>query len=616
MEVVLDNDSILVTVPIKKEEMEAQISGRGGSVMLELSLLNSFGAAPRGEDGYIVVADGSGAVINFDNGKTNAAQYSGQVYGRDYAVSQRFAPPVNQQVYLPVFGIVRDSGANALVAIAEKGDENAVIRAAVSRQGANATSYNVAWFDFTMRTEDAFYIGTDFTSIPIYETGHIKTGDIAVRYYPLAGEDLSYADVANTYRDYLADHKGVGQQINAESLNQTPMYMTLNGGTVKTHSIVGFPVDLQTAATTYSQAETIVQTLKNAGVENAVITYNDFTTSDIKRRISTSVQYSGMLGGKNGFNSLRRTVEQSGYVMYPGLGFMEFYESGGGYSFMRHSSREATLSRAIQQKYELAFGVPDTLATNSTILSPFFFEEVMDKIIASLRKEGINNISLDEATYMLYSDFSNARVRIAPSGMVGFNRRDTAEILTNGFGRMNEAGISIMAQSANAFALPYVSHVSNVPLTSSNYDIFDYDVPFYQIAISGLIPYSANPFNAAADLDRLTLLALSTATPIHYEFIYENPGEFSDSSYSKKFYASFHGWVDESIDKYKMFNDIIGDVVNERIVSYTWTSANESETVFESGKTITVNFAGSRVRVNGEPVDLNEYYVRTRGGGV
>jgi hypothetical protein len=603
MEVVLEDDSVLVTIPQDRLN-ESNITGDSGSVMLTLSLLNSFGAASN-EEGFIVVPDGSGAVIEFDNNRTNAAQYFGQVYGRDYAVTQRFAPAVNQQVYLPVYGIVR--GDNALVAIAEKGDENATIRAAVSRQGANSTSYNLAWFDFNMRTVDSFNIGTELELLTIYESGFIKTGDIAVRYFPIAGQDLCYTDVAHTYRDYLIDNKGVGQRISVDS---TPFYLTLNGGTVKRHSIIGFPVSLQTSATTYSQAQEIAGALKSAGIEDLVIVFNDFSTPSIKREIASSVKYSSMLGGKNDYKKLAEAVNGFGYTMYPSLGFMEFHKSGGGYSFLLHSSKEVTRSVARQQRYELAFGTPDPLHRTSTILSPFYYNDVIDSLIDSLIKEGISNISLDRAASLLYSDFS----RRNPFGESQFNRRDTVQILTEGFARINNANISIMAQSANAYALPYVSHISNVPLFSSNYDIFDYDVPFYQIVVHGLIPYSTRPFNASSDLSRLTLLALSTGTPVHYEFMYASPGDFNDSDYNSKFFSTYQGWVDEAVEMYRLFKDIIGDTAGQKIVGHTRLSAHETETVFEGGKVIYVNFETDTLRV--QSGGQNSTVNLSRGGGV
>ncbi|MDR0196658.1 MAG: DUF5696 domain-containing protein, partial [Oscillospiraceae bacterium] len=425
MEVTLDGKSLLVEIPQDKIKENKITAGRGeddASVMLTLSVLSSFGAAAEGEEGCIVVPDGCGAVIEFDNRKVNAAPYTGQVYGRDYTVSQKFAPPVNEQVYFPMYGIIRkntSTGAardNALLAIAEKGDENAVIKANVSRQ--SATSYNAAWFDFRTRTTDSYYIGTRNNELSIYEAGEIKTGDLAIRYYPLTGEDIDYVDIANAYRDYLEEYKGLKSKATA---NSSPYYLTLNGGTVKTHSLGGFPVDLQTDGTTYLQAKKIIEGLVSGGVDSLVVTFKDFNTAGIKREISPTVQYSSKLGGKGKYKELAGYVSQNGFALYPSFNFMEFYKSGNGYSYLLNSSKQVTKAYASQRKYEYAFGTPDQLADSWTVLSPYYFPGVFDKLAKSLKNEGISTVSLDRANSLLYSDFS----RKNPYGGVYFNRRDT-----------------------------------------------------------------------------------------------------------------------------------------------------------------------------------------------
>ncbi|HBG00053.1 MAG TPA: hypothetical protein DDW87_00560, partial [Firmicutes bacterium] len=54
--------------------------------LTSVALLRFFGAADTTEEGYIFVPDGSGALINLNNGKTNQTLYSEPVYGRDGAL--------------------------------------------------------------------------------------------------------------------------------------------------------------------------------------------------------------------------------------------------------------------------------------------------------------------------------------------------------------------------------------------------------------------------------------------------------------------------------------------------------------------------------------------------
>lgn len=65
---------------------EEDISSATGSLLTSISVFNSFGAALDDEEGSFVIPDGSGALINFNNGKTSAK-----------AICQRFT----DQIYQP-----------------------------------------------------------------------------------------------------------------------------------------------------------------------------------------------------------------------------------------------------------------------------------------------------------------------------------------------------------------------------------------------------------------------------------------------------------------------------------------------------------------------------------
>jgi len=154
-----------------------------------------------------------------------------------------------------------------------------------------------------------------------------------------------------------------------------------------------------------------------------------------------------------------------------------------------------------------------------------------------------------------------------------------------------------------------------VPKFSSNYDIFDYDIPLYQLVVQGLIPNSTKPLNASADSNTLRLLALSTGTSLHYDFMYANPSDFADSDYKKKFYGDYRGWVERAANEYKLFKDIITDISDRQIISHTRISEYEFESVFDGGKTIFVNTDTEVLTVNGVEINLNDYGLYRRWVG-
>ena len=130
-------------------------------------------------EGYMIVPDGSGAVINYNNGKTNYASYSQRVYGSDYTAVPLNAPRVTEQAYLPMVATVQ--GNNGLVTIASEGDANVYANAQIS--GQNKQAYNNAYFEFETRSSDEFFMsGTDTNKITVFEKYGIKTDTFGLEY--------------------------------------------------------------------------------------------------------------------------------------------------------------------------------------------------------------------------------------------------------------------------------------------------------------------------------------------------------------------------------------------------------------------------------------------------
>ncbi len=565
--------------------------------LITLNFLQSFGAGRADEDGYMLIPDGSGAAINFNNGKTSTQVYQRPIYGKDLAVSKTSADPKTEDIYLPVLGIVKDNdnGDDAMLAVVTEGDAYAQINASVSGQA--TTSINSAWFSFDFRAVDRYTIGTK-KPLDVFQAGDIRIDSIAVRYYIMAKDEINVADLADTYRNYLINEKGLQKQSMDDS---NALYLTTMGGTILKQSVLGFPVDMQTVATSYEQAQDIISQLNGFGVDEMIIIYNDFNDNGVTGKISNGVNYSGKLGGKNAFNDLYGYIKENNYVLYPSIDIMEYVRSGYGYSFTLNSSKRITNAYATQTAFELAYGQPDTdVKPTWTILSPYYWPDLFNKIVKSFNDEGIDTISLNQATSVLYSDFGRKNF----DGKDQFVRGDAMKILIDGYKQLNDAGISMIAQECNAYALPYVKAITNVPMYSSNYDLFDYDVPFYQMVIHGYIPYSSKPINASSNADELLLLSLMTGAGVHYELMYNTPGEFSDSEYDKYFYANYSGWLEKAAEDYKLLNDIISSFSTQTITKYEIKDNKVYSVTYSDGTEIEVDINNLTYTVNGQEHSL------------
>lgn len=592
----LTDDHFDITVSVKDiHEVEIdspdKIADATRSVV-DLGLFANLGAAYLDESGYFVIPDGSGAIINFNNGKQSMSEYAQKIYGKDLSVSQDMAPKKTEQAYLPILGIVREN--DALLEIVTEGAAYATAKASVSQQ--KATGYNSAYFEFNLRTNDQYFMGAvNASALKSYEQTKIPEKSVSVRYYPIAKEGASYVDVAQRYQQYLLDEKLMSKKNGMTS----PLFVDLYGGTIKEQSILGLPVKQQTAATTYEQAKEILEALAELGVDDIVLTYNDFNKAGITERISKGVDYASKLGGKSAFKTLRDYCAATGIILAPSVDLMEFERSGNGFSKTGASVIGITKAYATQGEYELAYGTPNNLRPSWFILTPAYFEKAYGQVISSFSSEGLSAASFGKGTSIVYSDFSQSANKHT-------SRQQAVEYLKNCYDKVSSSGLTFVASACNDYALKYVDYIRNVPMYSSGFDVSDQDIPFYELVVHGYIPYTTKAKNASSDADKLMLLSMVTATPMHYEFMYENPNKFTDSKYETLFYTHYEGWLELAAEEYSIFKEHLSDAAASPITDFRYTSANVVECTFENGTKIIADLENYSLSVNGKAIELPE----------
>jgi hypothetical protein len=576
-----------LSVSVECDEIEESMADEGKKAT-QLTLLGSFGAASSQEDGYFVLPDGCGALVYFNNGKENAKSYSQPVYGRDITDVPVVKPAVTEEIYMPVYGIVRED--NAMAVVIAEGDGNATLNCSVS--GQSLSSYNLCSFSFRLRGSDTYLMaGNDGSSLTVFESGDIKTERITLRYYPIAKQGADYTDVANTYRSYLLGDGGVTAKASSDTAS---LYLSLYGGTMKSRSILGIPVSVKNAVTGYDEAQEIVSSLVDAGVDDMVVIYNAWTDAGISGKVDMLAGASGTLGGYNDFQELTEYLEEQNIAFYPAVNNKTF-SSGGGYNTYRDTAIRISGSYSRQLTYSYPYGVQDTSVKTRALLSPDCFTEIYRNIASRYAQKGLTGVSLGEMTSTLWGDY----------GKKSMSRDDTEAVLKNSYADIADAGLSLLADGCAAYAFPYADRISSVPLQSSGFDLFDADIPFYQLVMHGILPLAGTAINGSTDINDAFLKCIAAGCNPSFDMIYAEADDLKDTELDVYYYAHYAYWTDTAAAQYRLADKILSTVSDCTITAYV-REGDISVTTYDNGTEITVDYETETITVNGTVYTLTD----------
>ncbi len=574
---------------------DAQESDSDVLILTELAMNPYFGAADSEATGYMLIPDGSGARINLNNGKTNYSNYSSYIYGRDTTDIKTNQPDETEQAYLPVLAMVQ--GSDGLVMIATDGDTFASANAAVAYNSDDNAGYNYCYFSFTLRSTDTYSMSGDSSSIIMFEKGDgtIAVEKIAVSYYWVTSEEeeVTYTEIADVYRDYLIEEEGLTKKTESD---YAPLFVEFYGGTLKSQSILGIPVNIKTAFTTFDQAVEIIEQLQELGVEDLVINYNDWTTDSMTGKLDTADSVASVLGGKGDFEDMIEYFESIGAQFYASITDYTFSKNGNGFWTLFNTAYRVSKSYARPYEYNIAYGTPND-GVASALLSPKSIVKLSKKVTKNLDKYDLPGVGLGAYAYTLWGDYSTKNRT---------NREVTAQYIVDYYKSVAGVTDSIIADSPNAYLLAYVDVIQNLTLQSSQFKIVDEDVPFVQLVLHGYIPYSTEAINGSADSQELFLKAIAAGSYIKYTFIYEETTEIEDTDYINLYYANYEGWLEQAAAEYELAKEILSTVSDSVITGYV-QEGSVITTTYENGVVTTVNLNTGEITANGKTYYYSDY---------
>lgn len=582
----LDGDDIVVEVPYDKMLWKDEYP------ITKLEVLPYFGAGSTDDNGYLMVPEGNGAVINFNNGRSEQNPYYADVYGWDLGEARDSMTDENDTAF-PVFGIAKNG--SSMLCILEDYASVAIIEADVSGDG-NGYNYAHASYNTVHYAKLKVSDKTD-KSVVMFENKK-PTGTLKQRYRFVDSDN--YINMAQSYRDYLMDKY---PQLVKKEETGTPVNVTIVGAIDKDVQKFGIPVSEPFELTSYKEAYQMIDELKESGYKNLSVKYRGWMNEGIKPTAIKKIKTVKKLGRKKDLKNLINHANELGIPLYLDATVQTVYDDGLFDGFVVRRDAVRTAGREVLKLYEFTiyYGPKDWFDCYY-LVKPHKAIENMEKI-AGYAKSNSANIAFSDIGYTVSGSY-NPRNLITREEVLKMQLKELEKISADGTG--------IIVNNGNDYTLPYADVITDMDLFGYRYDIIDYMIPFYTAAIHGLIDYTGESVNLSSNYQNMILKSAESGAGLAFTFIKESSSQLQETNYTELYGADYDEWKQEAYDIYSRYESELGHVFNQYITDHQRLSDGVFVTTYEDGTRVYVNYNYDDFEQNGIKVPAKDYVVERR----
>lgn len=579
----LDGQDLVVEVPMGEMECREEYP------IYSLCVLPYFGAAQAPEEGFLLVPEGGGGIIDFNNGKTGQSNYYASVYGWDMAQNRKEVVHETRTSF-NVFGLADSE--ESFLCILEEGAPYASIQADISGK---INSYNYVNAVYNILYREQYDIADRFTgSMYVYEQS-LPQESLTQRYrfVPAA----NYVDMAVSYREYLLKQYEGYMALKQEQ--STPVGLEILGAVDKAKQVLGIPVSKPLKLTTYKEAKELIEELRGEGMDNLWVKLSGWANGGVRQKVLNKVKLISDLGSKKDFRALTQYAEENGIPLYLNGIAAYAYDSGifDGFLVFRDAAKFVSLESAELYPYsKITYG--QTMDDSYYLLRA----ELVEEMAANLAESAAGYhayISLEDIGRDLSSDFTADKTVRRQTALE--NQRALLKELRDG-------GMRIMINRGNDYAMPYSDMVTNMDLSGSKYSIIDRAVPFYQIAIHGYVNYTGESLNLAQNWEEELLQSAEYGAGLSFTVMKETAFILQNTMYSKYFGSDYAAWHDRMLEIYRRYDEELGGIFGQRITGHERLTESLSCTTYEDGTKVYVNYGYADVTAeDGTKVAARDY---------
>lgn len=564
----------------------------------DLDILPNFGAQRVTEEtknGFLLIPDGSGALMNFDSALSSDYYFDSPVYGYDEVVTLRKNTNNIQaeNISLPVFGI--SDGTSGIVAYISDGAANASVVG--MRAGRNSQQYT-AYASFSVLNMDYVTLNgsTSATTTTVFQQD-IYSGSYCVEYITVDQPD--YSSMAKVLRGVLEERGKLPEAQSAEE--GLPFYLETIGGAWGAKSVLGLSYSGVVSATSYEQNIDIVKELSKLGVENINLKLLGWSNKGMYGDCAADVKLISALGGKSGFKELQEYCKENNVALFPDAALIY----GGSGSGLESADMARTLDARVVEAVQ-RMGLPDDLPRITTYAySPVRLLGLAEKFLDSCEKLGIDTVSVGDNGTKVYSDYNDTLEH-------QFDRAEAENYIARQTKAIADVVDSVMINTGNLYSLAYSNHVVNVATDNSWMICEDEAIPFLQLVLHGRVSLGSKPLNLKSDITREILRCAEYGVAPLYQFTFEETTVFSATDYTENFTSCYSDWAKTAAESWKSLEEVLSAVNSAQIADHKKISEDVYCTEYDNGICVYVNYSDSEYS-NGTVKIPARDFVQTEG---
>ncbi len=574
---ILNEDGLSVSIPSKSVVQE------NGNKIVSITLMPYFGAARTDLDGYLLIPDGSGALVHFENMETKDERvYSYSLYGQIEQEMNVLLDRDEQDIknlMLPVFGVKNDK--NGFLAAVTAGAENTYLN--IVPYGYQCPKLARGYYTFMYHyTERVQINGKRIEQIMPNQ----ELSDRSVQYF-LLDKESDYSAMAKAYRKHL-EKKGILKNKIENTAGEVSLDIFM--GVKKKGMFFETFVDM----TDFDAVKDIVSNLQKNGVNKLEVSIQGWNDGGYTN-YPTPQKTAGKLGSKSEFKKLLKWLDGNNVETFV---YNDFFAA-------HPESKNVNVRKEVIRDY---VGNMIINLTGTTLMINNYL--TLDKYISSAKKSGIyenSGFSLARAGQWLWHSYENDNSN---------TRKQTVEAIEKALKASTEGKAPLQVYGGNQYVLPYATSLREIPDMASNYYYETASVPFFQLVVNGYFKYTSIAGNMTYDTTYQKLKWIETGSLPYYIITEKNSLELVDTEYDKLFSSEYAMWGDSIKRVSKEFSERLKVISGAELTEHTIISENVVGIKYSNGIKIYINYEDKDVKIGDVTVKAMDYSVVDAEGRV